>query len=432
MIPFDIPPWLMLPFLFLIGCCIGSFVNVCVHRIPQHERLFDQLRGLWSPPSRCPKCLKPIPSRDNIPIFGWLMLGGRCRNCRLRISIRYPLVELANGLLFVLVYLTEVPFEYGASVEQGSLFTPLGPQYATEWSAVFHLNVRFLYHMVLFEALLVASLIDYDLKIIPDGSTVPAMVIGVVAAGVFGNLYLVPVWFQDPSLAKQMAQLLPDGFPFISMSTIVPTWTSEFPRLHGLAVSAAGFVVGGGMTWSVRLVGQWILRREAMGFGDVILMALIGSFVGWQVSVIIFLMAPLCALLGIVGSFFYRRAREIPYGPFLSLSTLLVVVFFRQIWPFWERIFSTGMMVPAMAAVGLVLMIISLYGIQSIKKMMGISLYDQEVWTEEWTSADQLGYQYSENQDRHQGRWRTDDWPGLDSGLGMSHHERWRHGQGRR
>lgn len=430
MIPFDIPAWLFLPFLFLVGCCIGSFVNVCVHRIPQHEKLSDQLRGLWSPPSRCPKCLHRIQTRDNLPILGWLMLGGRCRKCRLRISIRYPLVELMNGLLFVFVYVMEIPLEMRASLEQSSLFTALGPQLSGDVSAVFHLNLRYLYHMVLFEALLVASLIDYDLKIIPDGSTIPAMIVGVLAAGVFGHLYLVPVWFQDPSLAKQMSQLLPGGIPFISMTTTVPNWIHEFPRLHGLVVSAAGMVVGGGMTWSVRLVGKWILRREAMGFGDVILMALIGSFVGWQISVIVFLMAPLCALLGIVGSFFYRRAREIPYGPFLSLSTLLVVLFFDRIWPFWERIFSTGMMVPAMAIVGLVLMILSLYGIQSIKKMMGISLYDEEIWTEEWTSADQLGYQYSENQDRHQGRWRTDGWPGVDSGQGMRQHDQWRHDRG--
>jgi leader peptidase (prepilin peptidase)/N-methyltransferase len=133
-------------------------------------------------------------------------------------------------------------------------------------------------------------------------------------------------------------------------------------------------------------------------------------------------------LLGVVGSLFSRRAREIPYGPFLSLSTLLVVLFFKQIWPFWERIFSTGMLVPAMAVVGLVLMIFALQAIQLIKKMLGISLYDEELWAEEWSSADQLGYQYSENQDRQQGRWRTEDWPGVDAGQGTQQLNRWRHG----
>lgn len=432
MIPFDIPVWLLIPFLFLVGCCVGSFVNVCVHRIPQHERLSEQLRGLWSPPSRCPKCLQPILARDNIPILGWLILGGRCRNCRLRISVRYPLIELVNGLLFVLVYLMEVPLDVRAGVEQSSLYTPLGPQFASDPSAVFYVNLRYLYHMVLLEALLIASLIDYDLKIIPDGSTVPAMMIGVLGAGLFGHLHLVPVWFQDPSLAAEMARMLPDWVPFIAMKTMVPAWTNEFPRWHGLAVSLAGFVVGGGMTWSIRLLGRWILKREAMGFGDVILMALIGSFVGWQVSVIVFLMAPIYPLLGIVGSLFYRRAREIPYGPFLSLSTLIVLLFFDRIWPFWERIFSTGMIVPAMAIVGLVLMAVSLLAIQSFKKMLGLPLHDQEEWVEEWSSADQLSYQSSENQDRRQGRWRTDDWPGVDSGQGTLQHDRWRHGREKR
>jgi leader peptidase (prepilin peptidase) / N-methyltransferase len=429
-IPFDLPPWLILPFLFLVGSCLGSFINVCVHRIPQHERLRDQLRALGGPPSRCPKCLHPIRTRDNIPLLGWLLLRGRCRYCRLRISVRYPLVELANGLLFVLVYLMQVPLDVRAGLEQSGLYASIGPQLSPAWSPVLHVNLRYLYTMVLLEALLVASLIDYDLKIIPDGSTVPAMFVGVAVAAASGHVHLLPVWFQDPSLAAEMARMLPDWVPFIGMKTTVPAWTVEFPRWHGLAVSLAGLLVGGGMTWIVRLLGQWILRREAMGFGDVILMALIGSFVGWQASVIIFLMAPICALLGVLGSLIFRRAREIPYGPFLSLSTLLTLLYFDRIWPFWGRIFSTGMMVPAMGLMGLVLMAISLHAIQAFKKLAGIPLHDEEGWIEEWTSADQLGYLDSENQDRHQGRWRTRDWPGVDAGRGTLHQEQWRHGSG--
>ena len=78
MTPYDLPGWIVLLWLFVLGATIGSFLNVCIYRIPQHERFLDQIRGLWSPPSRCPRCGTRIQMRDNIPIFGWLRLRGRC------------------------------------------------------------------------------------------------------------------------------------------------------------------------------------------------------------------------------------------------------------------------------------------------------------------------------------------------------------------
>jgi leader peptidase (prepilin peptidase)/N-methyltransferase len=176
------------------------------------------------------------------------------------------------------------------------------------------------------------------------------------------------------------------------------------------------------------LIGQWVLRREAMGFGDVILMAMIGSFLGWQSVVMIFFLAPLCALCGVVVSVVSLKQREIPYGPYISFAALIVVMFFRQLWPFWERIFSMGIVVPVMGIIGALLLAISLYGIQLTKLCLGIPLYYPDDY-EEWTSADQLGYLYSENHDRRQGRWRqtTSDWPGIDSGQGTLASDQWHH-----
>ena len=103
---------------FVFSLLVGSFLNVCIYRIPQPERFLDQLRSLGSPLySFCPRCGSRIPRRDNVPILGWLLLRGRCRECRMRISPRYPLIELFNGLLFVLVYWVEVPGGYLATVE---------------------------------------------------------------------------------------------------------------------------------------------------------------------------------------------------------------------------------------------------------------------------------------------------------------------------
>ena len=84
---FDIPWIFLIPYLFVLGATIGSFLNVCVYRLPKHDGLLDQIRGLWSPPSHCPRCGRRILLRDNLPVFGWLRLLGRCRFCRTRISL---------------------------------------------------------------------------------------------------------------------------------------------------------------------------------------------------------------------------------------------------------------------------------------------------------------------------------------------------------
>jgi prepilin signal peptidase PulO-like enzyme (type II secretory pathway) len=90
----------------ILGSCVGSFLNVCVHRIPRRM-------SLLRPRSRCPRCGSPIRARDNIPVLGWLILGGRCRECRGPIPARYPAVELAVGAVFALPYLVAVAVAVG-------------------------------------------------------------------------------------------------------------------------------------------------------------------------------------------------------------------------------------------------------------------------------------------------------------------------------
>src|SRR5947207_15010217 len=93
-------------FVFAIGACVGSFLNVVVWRLPRDE-------SLVTPPSHCPKCNHRLAWRDNIPIFGWLLLGGKCRYCRASIAIRYPIVELATALLFALFYVLFFVYQIG-------------------------------------------------------------------------------------------------------------------------------------------------------------------------------------------------------------------------------------------------------------------------------------------------------------------------------
>jgi leader peptidase (prepilin peptidase) / N-methyltransferase len=429
---FDIPWVFLIPYLFVIGATIGSFLNVCVYRLPKHEGLFPQIRGLWSPPSHCPRCGRRILLRDNLPVVGWLRLAGRCRFCRTRISPRYPLIEAANGLLFVLVFLSEVPTAAFARIEDSSVFSSLGPQGMAP-SGLFSPGMicfwRWLYHMVLIESLVVASLIDIDLRIIPDGATLPAMAVGVLGS-LLGCVYIVPVWFQDASLLHSLVDISGGIGPWLQGPPI-PRWIAAYPHLHGLAVSIAGLIVGGGSVWMVRILGEWVLKREAMGFGDVILMATIGSFLGWQPTLIVFFLAPVCALVVVAASWLFRRDREIPYGPYLSLATLVVILGWKQIWPQTERFFSLGLFVPAMGLVMCVMLFFTLQVTQWSKRLLGIE--DEPLEEEDvWEPGDQLFHFSGSNVDGQRDGWQRTQWPGVGAGRGSLFEDRWRNGSSRK
>ena len=219
--------------LFAIGTVVGSFLNVCIYRIPWQKSV------VW-PDSRCPKCLHSIAARDNVPIVSWLALRGACRHCGLPIAARYPAVEALVGLLFAGAYISYVAF---------------GPRsYWGEMPAF--LAIVLCYHLILVALLVAATFIDYDLMTIPDEITVTGIVLGIALGTVF------PEVRPDPSEASTHAA--------------------------GFRVGVAGLLAGGGLTWSVRFLGSAALRREAMGFGDVTLMAMIGAFLGWQAAVLPF------------------------------------------------------------------------------------------------------------------------------------------------
>jgi leader peptidase (prepilin peptidase)/N-methyltransferase len=425
-----------LVWLFVFGTVIGSFLNVCIHRFPQNEYLWPQLKALVSPPSSCPGCKREILRRDNIPMLGWLLLRGRCRFCSIRISPRYPTIEFLNGLLFVGLYLAEIPLGFGAKFDGSCLFSfiwsdNIGTEALSVSQKVTLLHVRYAYHLVLLEALVVATFIDFDHWIIPDGATVPAMCVGVLSAWAFGNLWLVPVWFQDPSLISTAGAVLPWLEPILfGGPSQIPEWIADWNHLHGLAASLAGLVVGGGIVWAVRLVGSGIMRREAMGFGDVVLMAMIGSFLGWQPVVVVFFLAPFCALIAIAFRYFVQRQREIPYGPYLSLAAVLLLFGWQYIWPRVERIFEMGSLLIPLSTMGIIAMAASLYLVQVVKRMLGIAV-DDELPEKDWTSADQLTFYAGEKVDVDVGGWKEsaqpdNSWPGSATGRGQAFTQRWR------
>lgn len=260
----DFPTWLLLLFAFLFGSTVGSFLNVVIARVPKGQSVVH-------PRSRCPRCEKPISGFDNIPILSWLILRGRCRRCGLPISPRYPLVELASGLLAI------------AAVRH------FGP--------TFHAVAVFAF----LSALVALTYIDLDHWLLPRSITIPFIAVGLLAS------------------------LLP-GAPGIVSSAM------------GAAAGFAGFVLVG---W----LAEKILKKEALGGGDVWLLAMIGAWLGIRSILPVVLLASLQGAIigGILLLLARRKSRStampppkptgdeeiddwtppegaVPFGPFLALA----------------------------------------------------------------------------------------------------------------
>jgi len=234
----------------LFGLLVGSFLNVCIWRIPSGEQI---VRGR----SHCRQCGRTILWFDNIPVLSYCLLKGRCRFCHAKIEWTYPFVEAMTGLwfAFVVVWFKQV-----------------------HWVAVYGL---------LGAILILLAMIDIKEMLLPDSITLPGLSMGVILSYYF------------PSLHAEMA------------------------RWAGLWESVKGALVGAGAIWLIRVVGGRIFRKEAMGLGDVKMMAMVGAFIGmWKVLLVIFILAPILgSVVGLILKFRYGQ-EIIPYGPFLAIGTV--------------------------------------------------------------------------------------------------------------
>lgn len=290
---------IMIVGLFALGTVVGSFLNVCIYRIPWEKSV------IW-PGSRCPKCLSAIAAQDNIPIVSWIALRGECRTCGTKISARYPLIETLVGLLFVGIYLVDVVFRVG----RANAF----PRGVLPVFALAELDPAMLiFHMIFVALLVAATFIDYDLQVIPDEITVPGMAIAIALGALF---------------------------PFVR-----PDPADATTHWGGFWVGVIGLLVGGGFTYVFRTIASFVFRREAMGFGDVMLMGMIGAFLGWQTALLTFFFS---AFIGIghaiwkIGKTIKKlwnrhaiqsRDRELPLGPYLSMAAVVLMFSWGWIWP---------------------------------------------------------------------------------------------------
>ncbi len=258
-----LPPWGWIV-AGVLGALWGSFFNVAIHRIGLYESVVH-------PPSRCPRCGKPVAARDNVPIFGWLWLRGKCRYCGLPISLRYPLVELSSLLLALAVYWRFVDTGVGEPVARAA---------------------HFLVYFAFTGTLLVISGIDLDHKIIPDNITYPG----------------VPAFFLCGLLLRDVAPL-----------DLILGMVAGY---GGVAITAelAYFILkregmGYGDAKLLMLVGA-LLGWKAVAF----------SFFGGAVLGLFVAVPLLIARRGKV------TGVEVPYGPFLAGAALIYLFFGRDLW----------------------------------------------------------------------------------------------------
>lgn len=248
---------LIVGLVFMFGMCIGSFLNVCIHRLPSSMSIINPSRSF------CPQCNSAIQFYDNIPVLSYLWLKGRCRNCKASISLRYPLVELMAGILAIAIL-----FMFGLTLEGVVYF-------------------------VFISSLLVITFIDIDHKIIPDIITLPGIPIGLAA------------------------------------SIVLPDMTFKSSLL--------GLLVGGGSLLLVAWTYSLITQKEGMGGGDIKLLGMIGTFIGWKGVIFTIFAASLTGtFVGIIVMLLKGKNLKfaIPFGPFLSIGAMSYIFFGDKVF-FW-------------------------------------------------------------------------------------------------
>ncbi len=269
---------------FVLGLLVGSFLNVCISRLPKDE---PAERSIVKPRSHCPKCKTPIAWYDNIPLVSYLLLGGKCRSCKTKISAIYPAVELLTALLFLACVMM-----FGASLA------------ALKW-AVFS---------CILVVLVFTDVLD---RILPD----PVNYFG-LGAGLLLSFFLDPADGTAEWLARKVFAYPP---PSAALSFV--------DALFGAAL-------GGGLLW---LVGEVYLKwrgREGMGFGDVKMMAMAGAFLGPQRTFLTILVGSLLgSILGLLFILVRRKGSdyELPFGTFLGVAALLVVFFGNPVLDWYLR-----------------------------------------------------------------------------------------------
>lgn len=268
-----VPDQLILFLVFIVGACIGSFLNVVIYRVPNERSLM--------PSSACPNCGSGIKPWHNVPIFGWLILGGKCANCKAPISWRYPAIELLTAVLFCVVYL--------------------------QFGLVPYLGVA----LAFTAAMTALVFIDADHMILPNVITYPmfiaALIVRVIFPAVFDHS------FSDTVVAP------------ISFLSGWPGWAVS------LAGAIFGALVGGGSLWLVGAIWKALRGVDAMGLGDVKLLLGIGALFGWRLTLLTIFIGAFTGAVGGIALLSRQKEKDlqaqIPFGIFLGIGSFISMLF---------------------------------------------------------------------------------------------------------
>ena len=288
----------------LFGFALGLFAGIFL------AKFIDAFSGepLLSP-RQCPHCGSRCRRWQQFRLLDVVATGARCRNCSQPLGRWGGWIELATALLFggfVFAYVT-------LDCQKTDEVRP----HEVWWYG------RIVFHLLLISLLVAATVTDLQSYSIPDSITVTGMVISLMGATLSGDLQLIHLWVDWNQHVEGLA------------GPYMPGWLAEHQHWHGLAWSAAGLVAGGFVMWLARGISSFVLGQEALGFGDVMLMAMIGSFVGWQPVIFVFLLAPLCGLVvAAIAKLVFERP-FVPYGPYLSVATVIVLFSWKWLWQ-WE------------------------------------------------------------------------------------------------
>ena len=283
---------LLWPFSFALGAIVGSFLNAFIYRWPFRISMWKVRRSF------CPRCKRTIAWYDNIPILSYLLLRGKCRHCNKPIHIRYPAVEILTSLLFGLVF-------YHCRILNGAT--------STRWGGYLYTWPHTLALLALTGGLIGVGFVDCMVRRIPNEITIPAIIASPV-----------------------ISLLVPELHAFAMLR--VEGW----PRFSALVDCFAGVVLCGGGLWLLGVVGSRLLKKEAMGFGDVKLMAMVGGLWGWANGILVIVAG------AVVGSFvggvifLMTGRRKVPFGPFLTVGAGLVL-FWGPLLKAWYWHLVTGL-----------------------------------------------------------------------------------------
>ena len=265
---------------FILGICVGSFLNVCIYRLPKEKSIIR-------PASHCPGCEAPVKWYDNIPLVSYILLGGKCRSCKGNIRPRYFLVELITGILFLVFYL-----KFGFSL----------------------LSFNFIF---LFSLLILVSFIDIDYHAIPAY---------LCPVGIVGGLFFSALRSRPYDILFDIARILESSNTGFFRLPYSPFINSFIGLLFGL-----GFIYLFKLFGDVFIILWLYLRkkesiegeRESLGLGDVDFMGMIGVFLGIKGVILVFFIAPFLTVMYSVFALIFKKTHLIPYLPYLSLATLV-------------------------------------------------------------------------------------------------------------